>query len=66
MDPYDRPLSCNTSRTLNYGNYGIFLIMGNAGFTSSTVVLPLAHSSIPCYEPGRYIAGCWGQQPQRP
>ena len=26
-------------RTLNYGNYGIFLIMGNAGFISSTVVL---------------------------
>ena len=24
-------------RTLNYGNYGIFLIMGNAGFLSSTV-----------------------------
>ena len=26
-----------TLRTLNYGNYGIFLIMGNAGFISSTV-----------------------------
>ena len=25
-------------RTLNYGNYGIFLIMGNAGYISSTVV----------------------------
>ena len=24
-------------RTLNYGNYGIFLIMDNAGFISSTV-----------------------------
>ena len=24
--------------TLDYGNYGIFLIMGNAGFLSSTVV----------------------------
>ena len=24
-------------RTLNYGNYGIFLIMGSAGFISSTV-----------------------------
>ena len=24
-------------RTLNYGNYGIFLIMGIAGFISSTV-----------------------------
>ena len=27
-----------TLRTLNYGNYGLFLNMGSAGFTSSTVV----------------------------
>ena len=27
-----------TLRTLNYRNYGIFLIMRNAGFVSSTVV----------------------------
>ena len=27
-----------TLRTLNYGNYGIFLIMGNAGFCPSTIV----------------------------
>ena len=27
-----------TFRTLNYGNYGSFLVMGNAGFISSTVV----------------------------
>ena len=26
-----------TLRTLNYGNYGIFLIMGHAGFCPSTV-----------------------------
>ena len=26
-----------TLRTLNYGNYGIFLVMGNAGFCPSTV-----------------------------
>ena len=26
-------------RTLNYGNYGIFLLVGHAGFISSTVVL---------------------------
>ena len=26
-----------TLRTLNYGNYGIFLIMGNAGFCPSAV-----------------------------
>ena len=29
--------SCITLRTLNYGNYGIFLILGNAGFIASTV-----------------------------
>ena len=28
-----------TLRTLNYGNYGIFLIMGNAGFCPSAVVI---------------------------
>ena len=27
-----------TLRTLNYGNYGIFLIMGNAGFCPSAVL----------------------------
>ena len=26
-----------TLRTLNYGNYGMFLIMGNAGFCPSAV-----------------------------
>ena len=30
-----------TLRTLNYGNYGIFLIMGNAGFCPSTLPLVL-------------------------
>ena len=29
-----------TFRTLNYGNYGIFLLLGNAGFISSTVEVP--------------------------
>ena len=29
-----------TLRTLNYGNHGIFLIMGNAGFCPSTVLFP--------------------------
>ena len=33
-----------TLRTLNYGNYGIFLIMGNAGFCPSAVLLPFFHS----------------------
>ena len=31
-----------TLRTLNYGNYGIFLIMGKEGFCESTVVLVIA------------------------
>ena len=26
--------SCSTLRILNYGNYGIFLILGNSGFIS--------------------------------
>ena len=30
--------SCMTFRSINYGNYGMFLVMGNAGFISSTVV----------------------------
>ena len=29
-----------TLRTLNYGNYGIFLTMSNAGFTSSNALDP--------------------------
>ena len=29
--------SCITLRTLNYGNDGIFLIMGNTGFIPSTL-----------------------------
>ena len=35
-----------TLRTLNYGNYGIFLIMGNAGFCPSTVVTRLINSNL--------------------
>ena len=30
--------SCITLRALNYGNYGILLIMGNAGLISSAVL----------------------------
>ena len=33
-----RPASHSSPPTLNYRNYGMFLIMGNAGFISSTVV----------------------------
>ena len=32
-----------TSRTLNYGNLWFFLIMGNAGFISSTVLSFFMH-----------------------
>ena len=35
----DGQKSCMTLTTLNYGNYGIFLIMGNAGFCPATVGL---------------------------
>ena len=33
--------SCMTLRTLNYGNYGIFLIMGHAGFCPSAVAIDI-------------------------
>ena len=36
-DTVDDINPCIILRTLNYGNYGIFLIMGNAGFASSTI-----------------------------
>ena len=36
-----------TLRTLNYGNYGIFLIMGNAGFILSTVGAPKDRLGLP-------------------
>ena len=35
-----------TLRTLNYGNYGIFLTMGNAGFCPSTVVLVITEAPV--------------------
>ena len=35
----DGQKSSMTLRTLNYGNYGIFLLMGHAGFCPSTVPL---------------------------
>ena len=38
-----------TLRTLNYGNYGIFLIMGNAGFCPSTVVLKYEGPLYSCF-----------------
>ena len=36
-----------TLRTLNYGNYGIFLIMGHAGFCPSTVVFKVQKNKGP-------------------
>ena len=39
-----------TLRTLNYGNYGIFL-MGNAGFISSTVVMARGRQLSPAQDP---------------
>ena len=46
-----------TLRTLNYGNYGIFLIMGNAGFCPSTVrVLATVGRSVLIHSPAG-IAG---------
>ena len=36
-----------TLRLLNYGNYGIFLIMGNAGFCPSAIrTLGIEHASL--------------------
>ena len=52
-----------TLRTLNYGNYGIFLIMGNAGFCPSAVTDPKPEASartpIPAAAEG--IGPCQGQ-----
>ena len=54
--------SCMTLRTLNHGNCGIFLIMGNAGFCSSTVRLVHRKPRRPCPQSMR-----WGpRKPQKP
>ena len=42
----DDKKSCKTLMTLDYGNCGIFLIMGNAGFVSSTAA-PDSDDSVP-------------------
>ena len=46
-----------TLRTLNYGNYGIFLIMGNAGFCPSTVITP-ASTLREVVRPGAWQLSC--------
>ena len=45
-----------TLTTPNYGNYGIFLIMGNAGFCPSTVGLRV-------WGLGFWGFGVWGDLP---
>ena len=47
---------CITFRTLNYGNYGIFLIMGNKGFISSALVR-VYWQIWTCL---RFVCGLWG------
>ena len=50
-----------TLRTLNYGNYGIFLIMGNAGFCPSTVGLQAVRFNLGPWEPDQETSGLyWG------
>ena len=50
-----------TLRTLDYGNYGIFLIMGNAGFISSTVGPPEPLRTLPkAMETPIAPLGLWG------
>ena len=46
-------------RTLNYGNYGLFLIVGNAGFISSTVSLLRVSVFLKCSLLG-LVDGVWG------
>ena len=48
-----------TLRTLNYGNYGIFLIMGNAGFCPSTVSLLLRQEDTEGFEVLRFGIYIW-------
>ena len=52
--------SCITLRTLNYGNFGIFLIMGNAGFISSAVCRTKSQTLTLSSEPLRRIRACSG------
>ena len=52
-----------TLRTLNYGNYGIFLSMGHAGFLSSTVsclCIVLITDAIKPFYLGLQGFGVWG------
>ena len=52
--------SCMTLRTLNDRNYGIFLLMGNAGFISSTVGRLFAPGALGPGSPrGRGLRHAW-------
>ena len=58
-----------TLRTLNYGNYGIFLIMGNAGFCPSTVsrvISTLKHAPLLRLEDKELVKEKKGMQLERP
>ena len=46
-----------TLRTLNYGNYGIFLIMGSAGFCPSTVWMIQGDQGSPSLGAGFRVSG---------
>ena len=48
-------LGPTVDRTLNYGIHGTFLLMGNAGFISSTVVCHLGLV-------GNQMFGTWGSE----
>ena len=62
-------VSCITVRTLNYGSYGTFLFMSNAGFISSAVslsafgglgfVLSLGHFQVGSYRYRSLIEGLY-------
>ena len=50
-----------TLRTLNYGNYGILLILGHAGCITSTVIsFREALGCVEFMEVGSGISGCLG------
>ena len=52
-----------TLRTLHYGNYGIFLIMGNAGFRPSTVSRVALRATIRSIRLSKCIVyECFGKQ----
>ena len=51
--------------TQNYGNYGIFLIMGNAGFISSTVVFGLQKQTPPQKKKKQGKRAMFGSSPDR-